>query len=67
MDEEKVLTLAEASAFLKISTRQVVRYRIPCASPGHKTKLFLKSDLLAWLREQRDFARRGQPKPDGGN
>jgi len=50
---EVILTLQEVADWLKLAPRQVLRYRVPCVSLGHKTKRFLHADVLKWLESQR--------------
>ena len=54
METPSVLTLQEVAQWLKITPRQVMRFGVPCANLGHRTKRFITSDVLAWLQEQRN-------------
>jgi hypothetical protein len=52
-DTTAVMTPEEVAAWLHIEKRQLERYRIPCLCLGHKTRRYLKSDVLEWLAKQR--------------
>ena len=48
-----MLTAQQATAWLQIGPRQVERFGIPCLMLGHKTRRYLRADVLAWLVAQR--------------
>ncbi len=52
-EPEAILTRAEVAAWLKIEPRQVDRLGVPVLNLGRKTKRYLRSDVLAWLRSFR--------------
>lgn len=54
--DSTVMTPAEVADWIKVKPRQLDRLGVPCIPLGHKTKRYLKADVLAWLEEQR-------PKP----
>lgn len=49
----EIMTLAEAAEYLKITPRQVIRYKVPHFDLGQKTKLFSREDILIWLETKR--------------
>lgn len=53
--QDEVLTRQEVAAWLKVRPRQLDRLGVPCLDLGHKTKRYLKEDVLAWLKEQRQI------------
>jgi hypothetical protein len=52
-----VLTPQQVAAWLQIEPRQVERFGIPCLVLGHKTRRYLRADVLAWLVAQRSTGR----------
>ena len=48
-----VMTQIEVAAWLKLKPRQVARLGVPCLPLGRKTLRYLRSDVLAWLEQQR--------------
>jgi hypothetical protein len=52
-----VLTPQQVAAWLQIKPRQVERFGIPCLVLGHKTRRYLRADVLAWLAAQRSSRR----------
>ena len=53
LTDDTVMTQQQVAAWLQVKPRQVPRLGIPCLDLGPKTKRWLKSDVLAWLIEQR--------------
>jgi hypothetical protein len=56
-----VLTPAEVADWLKLKQRQLERFGVPCLHIGHKTRRYLRSDVLAWLEAQRPASARQHP------
>lgn len=52
-----VLTPQQVAAWLQIKPRQVERFGVPCLVLGHKTRRYLRADLLARLTAQRSTKR----------
>ena len=51
-----IMTRAEVAAFLRIKPRQVERLGVPCLSIGERTKRYLRSDVMAWMKAKRTTA-----------
>ena len=51
--DDAVMTRDEVARWLKVRPRQVERLGIPCLALGRKTVRYLRSDVLAWLAQQR--------------
>ena len=52
-DTLEVLTPQQAGELLNVRPRQLQRMGVPVLDWGHKTKRYVKQDVLAWLEEQR--------------
>ena len=50
---DTVLKREQVAAWLQVRPRQLDRLGVPCLDLGHKTKRYLKRDVLAWLEAQR--------------
>jgi len=55
---DEVLTRQQVAEWLKVRPRQLDRLGVPCLDLGHKTKRYVKEDVLAWLDEQRHLSSR---------
>jgi hypothetical protein len=44
-----VMTREQVAEFLQVRPRQVERLGVPCLDLGHKTKRYVREDVLAWL------------------
>jgi hypothetical protein len=51
-----VLTPEQVATWLKIEKRQLERFGVPVLLLGHKTRRYLRADVLAWLQQQRKSA-----------
>jgi hypothetical protein len=51
--DDGILTREEVAEWLKVKPRQVERLGVPRLDLGHKTKRYLKGDVLRWLEQQR--------------
>ncbi len=54
--ESDVLTPEEVAKWLHLEKRQPERFGIPCLHLGHKTRRYLRADVLEWLQQQRKTA-----------
>jgi len=52
-DQFVVMTQKQVAEWLQVRPRQIERLGIPRLDLGHKTKRYLKQDVLAWLETQR--------------
>lgn len=52
-DQLAVMTQEQVAEWLQVRPRQIERLGIPRLDLGHKTKRYLKHDVLAWLETQR--------------
>jgi hypothetical protein len=52
------LTLNEVAAFLRVDRHKVRKLGIPYFDWGRKSKVYLKSDVIAWIEEQRQQRKR---------
>jgi len=59
-----VLTPKQAAELLSVRPRQLQRMGVPVLDWGHKTKRYVKQDVLAWLETERQKAlkRRASPR-----
>jgi hypothetical protein len=48
-----ILTQKQVAEWLQLRPRQLERLGVPCLNLGHKTKRYLRQDVLAWLNTQR--------------
>jgi len=48
-----VLTRTEAAELLRLRPRQLDRLGVPCLNLGHRTKRYVRADVVAWLDKQR--------------
>lgn len=55
---DEVLTRQEVAAWLKVRPRELDRLGVPCLDLGHKTKRYVKEDVVAWLDDQRQASQR---------
>lgn len=55
-DAAEVLTPEQVADWLQIKKRQLERFKIPCIHLGNKTRRYLRSDVLDWLKKQRKTA-----------
>lgn len=51
--EYEVLTKQQVADWLKVRPRQLDRMGVPCLDWGHKTKRYVKGDVLAWIDAKR--------------
>lgn len=51
---QEILTCKQVAAWLQVNERQVERLGVPRLQLGHKTIRYLRSDVLAWLEQQRE-------------
>jgi len=52
-DQFVVMTQKQVAEWLQVRPRQIERLGIPRLDLGHKTKRYLRHDVLAWLETQR--------------
>ena len=52
-DQFAVMTQKQVAEWLQVRPRQIERLGIPRLNLGHKTKRYMKHDVLAWLETQR--------------
>ena len=57
-DQFAVMTQKQVAEWLQVRPRQIERLGIPRLDLGHKTKRYLKHDVLAWLETQRQASSR---------
>lgn len=51
--EIDLLTPEDVARMLSVKKRQLERFGIPCLHLGHKTRRYLRADLMAFLQSQR--------------
>lgn len=56
-DGPEILTREQVARWLQVRPRQVERLGVPCLPLGRKTVRYFRSDVLAWLEEQRSSRR----------
>lgn len=52
-EADGILTREQVASWLQVRPRQVERLGVPCLQLGRKTVRYFRSDVLAWLRDQR--------------
>lgn len=55
-----VLTPQEVADWIHVKRRQLERFGVPCLLIGHKTRRYLRSDVLEWLEGQRQVGKIAQ-------
>ncbi len=49
-----LLTAEEVAEWLQIEKRQLERFGVPCIYLGHKTRRYLTSEVVEWLKTKRE-------------